>query len=447
MHHKNYLLIVFSFCSFGLQAQSEKYEILFLENKFDEIIQLADSNITTGSKLSQDYFWKANALNNIGKYSQAISNLETAVELSPTDIVLKEFLVNLYFDNGMYFNAMPIIDTLLLKDSTNFNLLSKKILLCEFNNKYNKSITILKKHILRDTTNAFFLLHLADNYYKINNIDSAIFYYDKVYKQNPNNIKTAYKIAKIYLKVNTKKALPICDSILKKDNSNIPFIKIKAYSLKKLGKNREALNFFNSLASLGDSSFSTIKYIGILRYKTDDFHFAKTTMEKAMKIDNSDVDLNYFYGCALALDTVHYKMINTDSTNSVIRYKLSSDSIYKVKQEACNYIHKSIDLLSPTKTLSIMYSKLGEINRELKKYKKALYYHKLAYKNNPENLDQIFFIACVYEIINDKKTALKKYQEFATKVNDNQYNSYYIELANIKIKYLKEDLFFSGDLK
>ena len=447
MHHKNYLLIIFFFCSFGLHAQNENYEILFTENKFDEIIQLADSNITTGSNSSQDYFWKANALNNIGKYSQAISNLETAIKLFPTDSILKEFLANLYFDNGMYFKANPIINELLLKDSTNFNLISKKILIYEFNNKYNDALSLLKKQILKDTTNTFLMLHLADNYYKTHSIDTALFYYDKVYKQNPNNIKTAYKIAKIYLKVDTKKALPVCDSIIKLDSLNTPFIKIKAYALKKLDRNKGALKLFENLISLGDSSFSTLKNIGILSYKTNDFHYAKTIMGKAMKIDSSDVNLTYFYGCVLASDTIRFKF-KKGETLTLLICTLSADSIYKNKKEACYYINKSIGLLSPPVTLSIMYSKLAAINKDLKQFKKAINYYQIAYKNNPENLDQLFFIASIYEInLNDKKTALKKYQQFVTKVNDANSKSYYFDLANNRIKHLKEDLFFTGELK
>ncbi|MBE9467288.1 MAG: tetratricopeptide repeat protein [Bacteroidetes bacterium] len=450
MKYKKYFLVIFTFIyCFSIKAQNKNFEILFLENKFDEIIQLADSNITYKNKLSQDYFWKANALKNIGKNSQAISNLETAIKLFPTDIVLQEFLVNMYFEKGMYFYAKPIIDTLLLNDSTNFNLLSKKILLCEFNHKYNDAISIIKKQSLRDTTNEFFMLHLADNYYKINNIDSAIFYYNKAYKHNPNNIKTAYKIAKIYLKIDTKKALPICDSILKKDNLNIPFIKIKAYALKKLDRNKKALKSFENLTSLGDSSFSTLKHIGILRYKTRDSHNAKIIMEKALAIDSSDVDLTYFYGCALASDTIQYKLVNGEGeTLTVMICKLSLDTINKNKEEACFYIKKSIDLLAPPITLSIIYDQLAGIYRDLKQYKKAINYYQLTYKNNPKKLNLLFYIANIYEVnLNDKKTALKKYQQFLNKIDKQESISVYKEITINRIRQLKENLFFAGELK
>ncbi len=447
MHHKNYLLIIFFFCSFGLHAQNEKYEILFIENKFDEIIELADSNITTGSKLSQDYFWKATALNKTGNYNQAVNIIETALKLFPNDSIIKEFLVNLYFDNGMYIKAKPLINRLLCNDSANFNLISKKIIIFEFNNKYNDAISLLEKQILRDTTNTFLMLHLADNYYKIDSIDNALFYYEKVFKQNPNNIKIAYKIAKIYLKVDTKMALPVCDSIIKKDSLNLAFIKIKAYALKKLDRNKKALKLFENLNSLGDSSFSTLKYIGILRYKTNDFHNAKTIMQSALAIDSSDVDLTYFYGCTLASDTSYYKLVK-GKTLKVIKCALAADSIYKNRQEACYYIKKSIDLLAPPSTLSIIYAQLGGVYKELKQYKNAINYYKLAYKNNPKSLNLLFFIASIYEInLYDKKTALKKYQQFVSKANDIRFQSYYFDLANHRIKHLKEDLFFTGDLK
>jgi tetratricopeptide (TPR) repeat protein len=334
----------------------------------------------------------------------------------------------------MFSDAEPLIDNMLLIDSLDFNLLKKKILINEFNLKNETAINQLKKAIQYDSLNVFYLSHLGDNYKIIDNIPLSTFYYEKAYQQNTKNQNIAKKLISNYLKTTPEKAIDICDTILKMDSLNFPFLRYKAFAYYKTNKVTESLKEYEKIYALGDSSVVILKRIGILKYKNNNFHDARPYLKKAIKLDSTDAEINFFYGCALA--------------NS------------PKKEEALKYLLKSIKLLEPEKDIvSAIYEHIAFTYRELKAYDQCLNYYLQAYELDPEKKKYLFFIASLYEHnLNEKMKAKEYYEMFLNEVaesdektnlnpQDNKYTSTYTNAAKISIERINEELFFEGNLK
>ena len=320
---------------------------------------------------------------------------------------------------------------MLLIDSLDFNLLKKKILINEFNLKNEIAINQLTKAIQYDSLNIFYLSHLGDNYKITNNIVLSSYYYEKAYQQNKRNQNVAKKLIGNYLTTTTYKAIDICDTILKRDSLNIPFLRYKAFAFYKTNKVNESLKEYEKIYALGDSSGVILKRIGILKYKNNDFHEARPYLKRALKLDSVDTETNFFYGCALA--------------NS------------PAKKEALKYLLKSVKLLEPEKDdVSAIYEHIAFIYREIKEYNKSVNYYLQAYELTPAKKKYLFLIASLYEHNLYKKVKAKQYYEMflndieesnkTDSIGKNQYNATYIDAAHSSIESINEELFFNGEL-
>lgn len=194
MKRKILLNIVLIFIYLNVEGQHNKYSVLFIENNFKEIIDLSNSQIKDNVATSDDFFWKAQSLRKIGKETDAINVLKNSVDKFPENKNLNLLYLDILFDNNMFSDAEPLIDTMLLTDSLNFNLLQKKIIINEFNLENENAINLLDKAIQYDSLNIFYLSHLGDNYKKINNLVLSNFYYEKAYQQNTKNQNVAKKL-------------------------------------------------------------------------------------------------------------------------------------------------------------------------------------------------------------------------------------------------------------
>ncbi|MCG8412486.1 MAG: hypothetical protein MI739_14505 [Bacteroidales bacterium] len=426
---KRLIFLTSLFIVFIQKAQSQaNYPILFLENQFEKIIKEVNSKEPNTD--ASDIFWKAQALRKIGKDSRALVLLKESTQRFVQQEKLNLLYIDILFDNSMYTKAEPLIDKVLLSDSTNFDLLQKKILISEFNLKYNKAIDILNKAIEHDSLNIFYLSHLGDNYKRIDNTILSGYYYKKAYKQNKYNLNIAKKLIGYYLKKNPAKAVNICDTILNTDSLNIAFLRYKAFAFFKMKKFKEALNGYQKIYSLGDSSVSVLKKIGISRYKIDDFDGSQLYLEQALKKDTTDSEITFYYGCSYAYSPYKYR--------------------------ALRYFFKTIELLEPNKQVLVaIYDQIAFTYRNIHEYDKSLDYYQKIYKLDPSKSKCLFSIASIYDNNLKQKVKAKEYYElFLARVGASLLADTtakpgkvtYVNSAIHSIKEINEELFFEGKL-
>ncbi|MCK4661741.1 MAG: tetratricopeptide repeat protein [Bacteroidales bacterium] len=412
----------------------ESYEYYFLNGRYNEIIELADKEISSDSINFVSYYRKAIALQKQGKLIKSIQLLEKHQTLFSDNDKINRLLADSYFEAGQYSKAKILLKELIKKDTLNFSVLINLAKIYKFNKEYVKAIHLLENYNNIDSTNYICLSNLADNYYNIDSINIAIKYYKEVLILNPDNQLIANKLANLYIKINKpKEAIKICDTILKNDTANIKFIKTKGLALFKDSNFEDALKLFKRAYILGDSTFFTIKYLGISNYKTNNYFDAVAYLNKALTRDSLNVEMNYFYGAALG-----HTMKKT---------------------EAIKYLNKAYELMQPDKeTVEIIFNEKAIIYLVIEEYNKSLECNKIVYKNNPSKIIYLYKIASLLENkLNNKNEALEYYQKFVDEVSKSElsnknlssYKSSYIkylyDFSKERITKIKEELFFQGN--
>lgn len=401
----------------------DNYELLYLNNNFDQIISIA-----TNKNSMDDYFWLSLILDKKGKSIEAINTLEEGVLKYADNARLEIELANMYYETGIYAKALPYLK----KHQANPGLFLKYIVVLEFQEDHNTAIKLLKRELIEDSLNLNYLSHLGDNYFDIDSIELAISYYDKILKQNPNDQSTAKKLASLYLKTKKyAKCVEVCDTILDSDSSNVKFIKYKGMANFNNGNFLDAEACFTFLNNSGDSSKFVLKHLGISEFHNSKFKKSREHLIDAFKLDSNDYETCFFMGKGY---------LNSPTPEKGIYFYNRVDSL----------------LQADPLIISTLYAEKQSIYSSINKYEEALNCYMLAYKYNPKP-EYLFFIASMYQNnLDDKKNAYKYYNLFLEKLppkpeSEHIYDEKQItislrKVAENNIIKLKEELFFEGEL-
>jgi tetratricopeptide (TPR) repeat protein len=136
--------------------------------------------------------------------------------------------------------------------------------------------------------------------------------------------------------------------------------------------------------------------------------------------------------------------IKLDPDNSQILYRLAS--LYYDKKDnkmATFYLHRSISSVKPD--VDKQYYLLGVISKEENNLKAAIDNFEKSYQNNYINYKALFELSVTSDIYyDDKKIALKKFQQFVAKFKskDETMTAY----AEGRIKEIKKQYFLKGEI-
>lgn len=399
------------------------YELLYLTNDFDKIMATANDKNTL-----DDYYWLSLIYDKQGKPFVAINILQDGAKRFSDNQKLEIQLANLYYETGNYVAARPYLEKYLC----NPEIFLKYINTIEFQDNNVLAIKLLKEKLNDDSLNINYLSHLGDNYYQIDSIELAIQYYDRIFKQYPNDQSTAKKLANLYLKnKNYNKSIEVCDIILKADSLNLKFIRIKGIANYNKKGFLNAESCFEFLYMHGDSDKFILKHLGICQFHNGKFKESKEHLIDAFKLDSNDYETCFFLGKGF---------LNSPTPEKGLYFFNRVDS-----------------LLQPDPLIiSTLYAEKQSIYSAINKYEDALNCYMLAYQYNPEP-EYLFFIASMYQNnLHDNKNALKYYTSFLKVLppkpdsdhiyTENQITISLRKVAESNIEKLKEELFFEGEL-
>lgn len=394
-----------------------------IEKDWEKIEFLTDSLIQVSDFDYGNYYWRAFAMEKMGKESKAITSLEQAIISGNGNSIskIKHYLVDLYFNQGMYAKTTLLLDSLLKIDRFNINLIRKKVLILEYYKDHGKAIDLLEKVIQRDSVNTFYLTHLGYNYLETGNDSIALEYYTKAYNENPNNMSLANKLATVYLKTCPKAAEMFCESVLEKDPYNIRILQKAGAASLKLKSEKKALFYFKKSLSLGDSSLNTMKNVGMLLQRDMKFHESRKLLEKVYEKDSTSLNVIYYLA-----------MATSNSPN---------------QDEALKLFEKAENLLTPDSTICYLINEQKAQIYALKEdHMRAFECYELCMRYNKSNISLWFYGGFELMQLGEKEKALKYLLKFIEEFNNqkNKKQEYLplVQLAENNIKRLKEDLFF-----
>ncbi len=422
-------LLLLILCIFLNAKAQNLYEVLFMQEKYDKIIQTAQQKENQHAMEVADFIWYATALRKTGQTEKSILVLQKGLITFKDDKELIKLIAKFYFEAGRFIKAKPLLEN--ITEHTESCIMLAKI--HEFNTNYADANTIFKHLYQKDTANILYLKHLGNNYFRLDSIEQAAFFYHKALQINPLDQLVCFRLSRIYYKLQEyEQAVGVCDTILKLDSTNVKFLKQTAYVYFKWKKYHTAKEVFRKVANLHDSSVFVIKHLGISELFTNNFHTGREHLIQAYNMDSLDFEICFYLGRAYL-----------NSMN---------------QEKGLWFLHKADSLLQPKpEVIAAIFQEKASIYSALKQHNEALQCYLQAYKliQDPEYL---FYIASIYQNQKDDKAkALKYYELFISSLPPKPYSEHEIldskitvslrKVAETNITKLKEELFFETEPK
>jgi tetratricopeptide (TPR) repeat protein len=405
-------------CSFSLQAQTNAIQNALKSYDYEQAIKL----ISKEKKSPEMDFQKAKCFKNIARYTEAIALLEELTKQDASNIPVINELADSYQQVGnykkskfYYFMALQLAPNSRFAQLNNLNITYKL-------KDWNQTIQLARSILHKDTLPVLFPL-VGDCYAQLAKLDTAIYYYKKGMKSNPEDFNTLGKLSKLCLQTeNYVDLIQSTNRYMQTDSTNQLINQYNGIGYCMNKNYNKAIYRLNSLHQQGDSSFLTNYYLGACYFANEDYISAFDHLSRAYSKDSSNLNLYYYLGKSAILSGHQQRGIQV--LNKGLSIMIPKDSVL------FNYYYN----------ISLAYNRLNNSNEEVK-------YLKLSYKCNPDNR-LIHSIAAIYDYILKKpEEALNYYNQFmatrpkskAASLGSPQTLSYYTSTEN-RIKELKTEI-------
>lgn len=431
-------VLIISLCLLTLMIWSQPGNLpdtltsLYIEGEYAAIKRVIREALKKDTETQDAWFFYGKAYEALYDFDSARLCYEQALILDSTDLKILNSLASVYVSKRNFNKAIEIYQMILAINSRHADA---KINLANLFLRMDKDIqakVIFSQLVATDTSNSYFLSQLATCYYNLNNHDSAIYWYEKSLLLNPEDYLTVTRLSNLYIRHGTmKNGLVITNKYLQFDSVNVQVIKLNAYIHFLSGNYNEAIAQYLKSFAFGDSSFAAMKYLGLSYYQKEDMYLAATYLDKAYRMDTTDMETCLFLG------------ISTGWTMD--------------KVKGIGYLNKVLEMIFPADELVVkVYRELADLYVAWSKPGDAIPYYMKILDYDTDNRLVLYKLGSSYEYI-DKVKALDWYTEFVktrdpdakpVSVNSEGFMvvSYY-DLAEKRIKELKEELFFEGKLK
>jgi len=388
------IFLIGSWCAIasGLLAspnlQSDSIKLLIQEYKYPRALALINDAILKDSASIDWYLLQGNILRGMYSNDKAIISYKKALGLdSMSNRVLTELALT-YKSVQDYPNALTLFSKALANDSTNV-VLKIECANCKFlNEQYHEANVDFMKIYLEDTTNYFAIKRLAFGLNKTNRSDSSIYFYKKAIELNPSDASNVTSLSNILIiKEKYKEGIELTENYKRIDSSNFRVNSVNAYFYLLDKQYDAAIGKFTQCVESDDTSMFVVKNLGVSYFRIDSFETAKGWLEKAYRLDTTDVLNLQFLG--LACSQSYYKKLG----------------IF--------YLGKALEQYDPfLKDYATIYRNLVEAHRtwSLSPCEKTLEVCLKAYQFNPNDSMLALYIALNYdECKKDYRKAIEYY--------------------------------------
>lgn len=373
-------------------ADSSRMDILMLKGKSQlALFRYQQALETFGKVLKKDsadtrvLFEITDTYRQLGETEKAIKTCHKITELEPDNPYFSLQLASLYLQNEDYKNALIVLQTLYMKDTSDFYVLKQ----------------------------------IAGCYNEMKSTDSAMIFYRKALVLRPYDPSVTVKLANILIRrKDFMSVISMTDNFLSMDSTHQGMLKLNGYSKYMLKDYSSASKKFAKALEAGDQSKFLYKYYGLSFYKQDKYDSAAPLFRNAFTADTTDAEVCFYFGVS------HFRTFPVSDTGLI-------------------FLRKTLDLLMPSdQFLSTLYIELAAAYTMTGRTDTALILLKNAYEESPENNNLAFKIAYQYDYyLRKPKEALPYYKIFIRDitepgevVSDNPLEVSYSEYARNRIK-------------
>ncbi len=367
----------------------EQIRSLMESCQFSRAISLAELYLLQDSSRTDLLLLKGRALVSEFRYREAIATLLKAQHSDSANINVLNELVNVYRLSGEPDKAILTNRKIcsLAPDNRYFTLQLANLYYSA--EAYPQAVRVLLSLYLSDSSSFYVAKQLGNSFNELKRSDSAIRFYRRALRISPYDPYVTGKLVNVLIREdNIAMALYWTQLFLAHDSTNIPILKQSGYCNYLLIDFKSSAKLFGECARLGDSSKFTMKYLGLSYYKQEKYDTATPYFRKAFLADTTDSEVCFYYGVSA------YRSLAVDT--------------------GLVYLDRTVRLLMPpAKFLSTLYLELANANTANGNADTAIVLMKKALEANPENSTLRFKIAYQYDFYLRKPyIALPLYREF-----------------------------------
>lgn len=430
-------ILLFFLLSFGqVFAQKSNVQKLINQHRYNEVLLLLNNEKETIEPLRL----KALSYEKLFDYGNAIQFYQKIVDTNPSDI---DALINLAEVNEVSGNDKSALENWikiqkLQPDNQYFQLRLTQAYYKA--GAWDGTIDAANKVLNKDSVPTV-IRWVGDAYRNKNDIVQANYYYGKALEKNPSDYKSLARLSDYFYnldKLGYDTLEVITNKYLTKIDSNQTVIgQYNGMALYGLGKFEQAIDRFSKNIALGDSSYTTLFYMGMSSFVHGHYYQANKWLGKAYEINAKDISLGFYYGSSL---------IRTNENKKGI----------EVLNKVMERIQKMDELKG--KIYEIMatgYNQSGNL-------KSALSYYQKVYAEDKSQNSILYDIAVMFDKAKDYDNALGYYQRFVktqpavkvkevtssdSKTKTVRLEDIFYERAATRIDELKKEQFFKGNNK
>lgn len=423
---------IISLHSFFIFPQSVRVAELLDNYRYDDALEMLKNEPET----EQNALLKAACFEKLYRFNDALQIYEEILKENPDHfeaVILAAENSTSTGDAGRAVNYWIKADSL---SPDNPFVKIKKTMAFYRNNDWEGTIKCAKEVFQTDSLPQL-LRVTADAFLYSNQGDSAIWHYNKAIEKNPKDALAVNKLANIYYSAKFHEAaIELTDKYLAEVNAHDnPIGQLNGMANYSFGNFNKAVERLEMNIQDGDSTYSTLYFLGMSFYALNDFTEAAKWLEKAYESNDTDINLLFYYGNALSFTSKRNKSIEI-LREGVERVNDLNEILYDFDYAlARNYIDTS-------------------------NYRKGIEHYKAVYKRNPEKEIILYNIASAYDQDKDLKNAMEYYRRFlktapadmdfsesiseALKKEEASARGIFYRFSHARIRQLQEDLFFES---
>ena len=259
------------------------------------------------------YIEAAECCKSLAKYSEALDYYQNALHINPDNKYARIQYISLLMNMKRYRESLKESNLLAERDSSAY-------------------VLHLRAESMGQVYDNTEIMHVIDAYLDIQ-------------KRYPNDYLSAAKLGNIYVAGHQyEDAISITEKYRSIDSTNVLVNRInaQAYCLNK--DYPKAIERYEQLLQEKDSSFQTCFYAGISYYALEDFYPAHDLLERALKDDNTNINVLYYLGRACSKTS--WKEDGVTYLETAVSLAMPSDSVPPICG-ACGLLQDGISIHRP----------------------------------------------------------------------------------------------------
>ncbi len=279
------------------------FQSLYAANKFQQLIDYSESLLEKDKSNFEAWYYKGLAEQSLYRYKYSAISFKKALEYASDSSNVLYSLANVLTKGGDRDGAINIYKNILETDSTYIAAKAKLAGLYKGRKDYIKASDIYTQLIKQDSANGYFYSQLAYCCSKLGLKNAASDYYFTAFKLN---IQDFYSVKGFLSELVKQKyyedAQAYIDTFLFIFPNNLYLFKQQAFLAAIGGNYRDAVEGFQKVVELGDTSMFTCKYYGQSLYNNGNYADAVYWLSKYLENHPSDAKNLFIIGVACQKD-------------------------------------------------------------------------------------------------------------------------------------------------